>query len=271
MRHTRKVSWLVAVGALVLLTGCGETVETGDMKTMFRSVEVGDAEAVTARIRMGAGKLLIGGGSDKLMEAKFTYNVPKWEPDVRYTESGKQGQLIVEQPSGLGASLGRGVHYEWDLGFGDDVPMDLHVELGAGESYVDLGSLTLGKVDITTGAGEVEVVLRGSPTVEALDMQIGAGDVTVDLTGVWSDDLDADIKGGVGRLTLRLPDDVGVRVDAGKGIGKISARGMTRRRDAFVNEAYGESDVTLRVKCVAGIGSIILESGGSSSSEGVTI
>jgi hypothetical protein len=70
---------------------------------------------------------------------------------------------------------------------------------------------------------------------------------------------------------LRLPDDVGVRVDAEKGIGKISARGMRKRRSAFVNEAYGESEVTLRVKCVAGIGSIILECGEYARDEGVTI
>jgi hypothetical protein len=149
--------------------------------------------------------------------------------------------------------------------------MDLEVELGAGAGRLDIGSLSLKGLRITAGAGEVEVLLTGQPEVEDLEVQVGAGDVTVDLTGDWSGDLDAEIKGGVGRLTLRLPTDVGVRVDAEKGIGKVRARGMQRKGEAYVNDAYGRSDVTLRIDCAAGIGSIILESDDHSDDDGVTI
>jgi hypothetical protein len=43
---------------------------------------------------------------------------------------------------------------------------------------------------------------------------MGAGEVTVDLTGDWQNDLDVNIEGGVGEITLRLPRGVGVRVEA---------------------------------------------------------
>jgi hypothetical protein len=267
----------IAGGALAIVTGfflvagCGETVETGDLVLESRSVDLDDAESVDARIRMGAGKLTVAGGADKLMEANFEYNVAEWKPEIAYRISGGRGKLTVEQPGGHGTSLGRGVHYEWDLRFNDQVPLDLNVELGAGGSYLDLGNLSVNELNITTGAGEVEVFLTGRPQVEDLDLQVGAGDVTVDLTGTWSDDLDADIKGGVGRVTLRLPEDVGVRVDAEKGIGKVSARGMLRKDGAYVNEAYGRSDVTLRIDCAAGIGSIILEMGEISDDDRATI
>jgi hypothetical protein len=232
---------------------------------------LGDAESLDAIVEMGVGKLTIRGGSGDLMDAEFVYNVAEWKPEVKYQETADRGTVTVKQPRGRGTSLGRNVRYEWDIRLNDEIPMDLDVELGAGNGHLDLGSLSLGDLSVTAGAGEVKVLLTGRPQVRDLEVQVGAGDVTVDLTGDWKDDLDADIKGGVGRLTLRLPADVGVRVDAEKGIGKVSARGMRKKSGAYVNDAYGRSDVTLRIDCAAGIGSIILETDGESDDSGVTI
>ncbi|MFH1314104.1 MAG: toast rack family protein [Candidatus Eisenbacteria bacterium] len=262
---------LVLVSALLLAAGCGESVETGDLVILERSLDLVDVESVGAVIEMGAGKLAIGGGSGELMDAEFVYNVAEWKPEVTYQETGDRGTLTVRQRSGRGMSLGKRVRYEWDIQLNDEIPMDLDVELGAGTGHLDLGSLSLKDLSITAGAGEVTVLLTGHPQVRDLEVQVGAGDVTVDLTGDWKDDLDADIKGGVGRLTLRLPTNVGVRVDAEKGIGKVSAGSLVKKGGAYVNEAYGRSDVTLRIDCAAGIGSIILETGSESDDSGVTI
>ena len=256
---------------LVLAAGCGEGVETGDLVIMTRSIDLGDAESIDARIQMGAGKLMVSGGSANVMDAEFTYNVADWKPEVSYRETGEKGTLRVGQPEGHGISLGGRVRYEWEIRLNDGIPMDLEVDLGAGTGRLDLGDLSLMDLKIMAGAGEVEVLLNGRPEVEDLEVQVGAGDVTVDLSGDWRDDLDADIKGGVGRLTLRLPSDVGVRVDAEKGIGKVSARGLRRKGGAYVNEAYGRSGVTLSIDCAAGIGSIILETDDHSGDERVTI
>jgi hypothetical protein len=259
------------MAALVLFAGCGEYVETGDLVVVERSLDRGAAESVEAIVEMGAGKLAISGGSRGLMDAEFVYNVDEWKPEVSYRETGDGGSLRVKQPRGRGTSLGKNVRYEWDLRLNDEVPMDLDVELGAGSGLLDLGSLNLQDLRVTAGAGELEVLLTGKPRVKDLQVQVGAGDVTVDLSGKWKDDLDADIKGGVGRLTLRLPSDVGVRVDADKGLGKINRGGLRKKGGAYVNDAYGESDVTLRIDCKAGIGSIILKTDEESDEGGVTI
>jgi hypothetical protein len=260
---------LIVAGGLV--TGCGETVEIGRLVEKSESVELGSARVAEIEIEMGAGELYITGGAGNLMDAKFTYNVVGWDPEIDYTVSGDKGHLAVRRPLG-GFRLGRGARYEWDLKLNSDVPMDLDVQLGAGESHLEIGDLDLDELEITTGAGEVEVYLTGRPTARRITIETGAGDVTVDMTGRWSSDLEADIVGGVGRLRLRLPDDVGVRVKAGKGLGKITASdGFLQDGDHFVNDAYGESEVILDIDCGTGIGSIILELEGSSGVEGVTI
>ena len=111
----------------------------------------------------------------------------------------------------------------------------------------------------------------GNPTLERLNVYTGAGEVELDLIGQWDHDLDASIKGGVGEITVRLPSNVGVRVDASKGIGSIEAYGFTKEGGDYVNEAYGKSSVTLSIDIDAGIGEIRLETEEVSGPEGTII
>jgi hypothetical protein len=273
MRYSAMASGLLAVAlAAMLAGGCGETAEIGELVEKQESVDLGSAETVDVEIEMGMGELSVSGGGGSLMEGSFIYNVIGWDPEISYNVSGGTGYLVVRRGIGHTERLGHGARYEWDLKFDDRVPMNLDIQLGAGSSELRLGSLNLDQLDISTGAGEVRIYLTGRPSVRKLDVETGAGDVTVDLTGRWRDDLDAKIVGGVGRLTLRLPDDVGVAVRAKKGLGKVTARGgLYERDDTYVNDAYGDSGTTLEIECGTGIGSIILEMGEASAAEGVTI
>jgi hypothetical protein len=224
-----------AVAALFLVS-CG-TQGIGDLQRESRSVDLDNAQSVRAELKMGAGELNLTGGADALVEGDFAYNVADWKPEVNYDVTGDAGELSVEQGSGEDVPVGGEVRNEWDLRLNDDVPIDLNVEMGAGESDLDLDSLTL------TG----------------LDLQMGAGETTVDLTGSYDRDLAATIEGGVGEATVQLPAEIGVRVNAEGGLGQINAEGLQREGDAYVNDAYGDSDVTLDVDVRGGVGRINLE------------
>ena len=231
---------VLLVVAAVFLGSCGAQGQgqgVGEMRNESRSVQPEDAKTVRAHLTMGAGELKVGGAADALMEGEFSYNVGDWKPQVDYDVSGENGDLSVEQGSGDDGRLGGGARNEWDLRFNDEVPTDLVVEMGAGESDLDLDSLTL------TG----------------LDLEMGAGKTTVDLTGDYAQDFDASLEGGVGEATVLVPSEVGVRVHAEGGLGKINAEGFQREGEAYVNEAYGDSDVSLNVDVRGGVGSINLE------------
>jgi hypothetical protein len=43
------------------------------------------------------------------------------------------------------------------------------------------------------------------------------------------------------------------------GLGKINAKGLNRAGDSYVNDAYGDSDVTLKVDVEGGVGQINLK------------
>jgi len=262
----RRYGWGM-VGVVLLLVGMGlvtgcdaEALEIGALQTESTTVELGAAEQVSAEITMGAGRLEIGGGSDALLEAQFTYNVQGWKPEVSYEVSDGSGRLIVDQPDtreGLSFDLDK-IRYEWDLALNEDVPMDLAVTVGAGDSRLELGGLALNRLGFESGAGDVEIDLRGS-TAHDLTVRMGAGDVSVDLSGNWQQDLSADIKGGLGRATVILPSATGVRVQVQGGLGQVNAAGLSRNGDVYTNDAYGESGTTLDINIEGGVGEINLE------------
>src|SRR5919107_6028543 len=197
------------MAATVVLTGAcstqgGGTQEVGKMQHDSKSVDPENADSASAQLKMGAGELNLTGGADQLMEAEFSYNVSEWKPMVSYDVSGKKGELVVEQGSANGGDLSGGARNEWDISMNDEVPTELVVQMGAGESDLDLDSLTL------TG----------------VDLQMGAGKTTVDLTGDYARDFDASIEGGVGQATVLLPSVVGVKAKAEGGLGKINAKGL---------------------------------------------
>jgi hypothetical protein len=237
MRMT-KLRLLAALATALSAAACYSNggLPVGDLQTESRSVKLGDAKTVRAEIHMGAGEMKLAGGARELLEADFSYNVARWKPEVEYSVSGTRGLLTIRQPERSGGAMGPR-QYQWDLHFNNKVPLELSVHLGAGKSELSLGSLALTNLRLETGVGET----------------------VVDLTGDWKNDLEAHIKGGVGKATVRLPHDVGVQVYAKRGIGEIHAGELRKADGAYVNEAYGKSPVTLRINVEAGIGEINLE------------
>jgi hypothetical protein len=228
---------LVVALDVALLGGACQSQEVGEMRHESRTIQPENAQSVRANLMMGAGELQVVGAADGLLEADFSYNVADWKPKVSYEVAGDAGELSVKQGSGGGVRPGGDARNEWILRFNDEVPIDLRVQMGAGESDLDLDSLAL------TG----------------LNLEMGAGRTTVDLTGDYGQDFDALIRGGVGEATVLLPSEVGVRARAEGGLGKISAEGLQREGESYVNDAYGSSDVTLDVDVQGGVGEINLK------------
>jgi hypothetical protein len=230
--------FIAAVAAALFLGACGsQRVEVGELQTESRSVDPENADSVRANLWIGLGELNLTGGADSLMEVDFAYNVAAWRPGVSYMMVGDTGELSVQQ-RGLGEGLpGPDVRNEWDVRLNDAMPLDLSVQMGGGVSDLDLDSLSL------TG----------------LDLDVGAGATTVDLTGDWERDLSAVVRGGAGELTMLLPSQIGVRVNAQTGLGRVNADGLRRQGDAYINDAYGDSDVSLEVNVSGGVGQINLK------------
>ena len=196
--------------------------------------ELQGAKSVSAALHMGAGQLNVSGGSSHLLNADFHFD-RKWDnPTVEYHVSGGKGILDVNQDSGH-ANFGPSDNI-WDLNFTNDVPLELRLDMGAGQ-----GNLKLRDMDVTN-----------------VELHIGAGQVVLDLTGPRRADLNVSVKGGVGQATIRLPKDVGVAAHATGGIGSIRAEGLHENGGEYRNDAYGKAPHTIKLDVQGGIGEIEL-------------
>ena len=199
-----------------------------------QTVDLQGAKSERARVEISAGELRINGTSPHALEGDFTYSDSFEQPHVDYHVTDGVGQITISQDSHT-VHFGNSTN-EWSLRFSKDLPLELSIEMGAGEGHLDF---------------------RGIPLTR-LDLHVGAGEVNVDLTGDRKADLTADIEGGVGQANIRLPKNVGVIAEASGGIGSIRTHGLTEHDGSYKNEAYGKTPATIHLKVTGGIGEIDL-------------
>jgi hypothetical protein len=175
------------------------------------------------------------------------------------------------------------VRNEWDIRLSDRVPISFNLDLGAAKGRVDLGGLRLTDARIRTGAADVEVEWN-KPNPESLDILTvdagaaglkmrklgnahfdqmnftgGAGNFTLDFSGDWQDSGQVSINTGVSNLTLIAPRDIGVKVNTGdKTLTNINVEGFHRQGQAWVNDAYGKSELELTITVDIGLGNLTL-------------
>jgi hypothetical protein len=183
---------------------------------------------------MGAGELKVEGGSSKLMDAGFDYNVEGSKPIVHYNTSSFRSEVVIEQPGGVHG--GNHSKYKWDLRLNDKLPLDIVTHLGAGQATLNFGSMNLRSVEVHMGVGQVEMDLRGKPT----------------------HDYNVEIHGGVGQAIVHLPSTVGIVANAAGGIGEIEVHGLEKHNGHWSNSAYEHSPVTIHLDVKGGIGNITL-------------
>ena len=227
----------VVVLVLLLWHGRGYARRHGfhpDAKHTTQTVDLQGAKSAHAKVAISAGELNVSGDTAHALDADFRFTDSYEEPRVDYHVADAIGEISIAQNS-------HPVHFgnsrnEWNLRFSKTLPLELRVEMGAGQ-----GNLNFQDVPLTR-----------------LDLHVGAGEVNVDLTGDRKTDLTADIEGGVGQANIRLPKRIGVIAQASGGIGSVRTYGLKQEGDSYTNEAYGKSPATIHLKVTGGIGEIVL-------------
>jgi hypothetical protein len=238
MESSMNATCLLPIAALISLSGCilDNNSRTGPLEYSSENVELDNSEQVRVVLNMGAGDLRLTDGAQKLVRADFSYNVPSWKPEVRYTHEGNRGSLTIEQPGrNHTTTLGK-TQYRWDLQLSNKVPVDLAVHFGAGQARLDLGSLQLRGVELNMGVGKLDMDLRGKV----------------------KHSYNVSIHGGIGEATVHLPADAGIYAEAHGGIGSIQVRGLRNEGGHWESESYDRADNKIRIDVEGGIGAIHL-------------
>ncbi|WP_313800165.1 toast rack family protein [Cytobacillus sp.] len=216
-----------------VLAGCNSSVTMeGDPSRVL--IEKDNAEKLDVILNIAAGELLVSEGAKEWVEGELQYSTDKLKPEISYNQTGKKGMVLIEHTNKKFTSL-KGINIKsiWDLQLSKHVPIDLEVNTGASKTQLDLQGIQL----------------------SSLKINVGVGSTTIDLAGNWKQDFDVQLSTGVGKSTIILPKNVGVKIVSSKGIGHSSFKGfISMGNDVYVNEAYENAKVTITVNADLGIG-----------------
>jgi hypothetical protein len=283
----KQVAMALTLVALVVSTlACGYTVniepsiEVGTMQNYSEEIPLDGTDEAEVVINFGAGELDISAGeAETLLAGDFRTNVEEWAPDVSW----RNGTLRLEQgdEGSMDGIVEAGAVNEWDLEFSPEVELDMELRVGASQSTLDLSGLALTRFVLETGASEMSIrfnepnpaamssleVAAGAASLivdeignagpETVTVRGGAGNLILDLTGDWPGSSRIQIEAGIGALTLRVPQDIGVRIEVTEGLGSVqSDSGFSRSGGAYTNSAYGETEDELIIEVTVGVGSV---------------
>jgi hypothetical protein len=253
------------------------SVKVGETQTMEISEPAASGvDPSTVTITMGAGKLDIVGGSEKMIEGTIQYNVVDWKPTVTRAENRVEIQQLNELKNVIPT---HDIINKWDLRLGKK-PMSLSIEAGAYEGTLDLSGIPITHLDISdgasnakvqfnqpnpaqmdtltykTGASNVELHGLSFANFERMEFSGGAGNYTLDFSGSLQRDATVIVNGGVSETKIILPKGMKSVIDFKGGLTNISTKG-TWTSDGPHYESAGEGS-TLTMQITIGAGNISL-------------
>ena len=279
MRSLRTAS--LALLALPLVAGAQE------WRTIESSRQLRDTTEHHVKVQYGAGRLdLRPTASPVLYAMRLRYDEEMGTPVSRYDADARQLTVGIPRQTvkwGRNMNIDERTKGEMRLELSRSVPMDLDVSLGAAKADMALGGLALRSLRLDAGAAETNVAFDAPNPVRmrTLDLKAGAasfkaiglanansqsirvnggvGSMDLDFGGTWTQDIDLDADFAIGSLELRVPRDVGLRVQMDRFLVSFDKSGMTKRGGAWYSENWDSAKHRLNVKIDAAFGSVDIE------------
>ena len=259
----------------------------GEAQT-WRSLDVSrqlhDTSEHRIRVRYSAGRFSLRPTNEPvLFSMQLRYDEERMRPIHEYDSVTHRATLGVDGSAQWKPRRGDEDVGEMRLALSRNVPMDLDLELGATQARVDVGGLSVNRLRVQTGAAdavldfsepnrtrmrEMDIELGaagfvitnlGNANVDAIRVEGGVGSVDLDFGGAIQDDVSVDANVALGKLSLHLPRDVGVRVEVKKLLASFDHPGLTKRGSAYYSANWDDARIRMRVRAETVFGSIEID------------
>ena len=282
MARTGWALWLGLVLAFDARSGAAQ--EAPLWRTVGMSRQLRDTLPQRIRVQYGAGRLALRGSDAPLLYSmQLRYDEGRAIPIHRYDAEQRSAVLGLESLGrGLRTIAGgeRGASGEMTLALPNRVTLELDLELGGTQSTLELGGLALralsiecGATDaallftmpnrtrmrdlaIDVGAADFSAVNLANANAEQIRLRGGVGVMDLDFGGTWSHDMSVTARLAVGKLLLRIPSDVGVRLELTRVAAGFEHEGFVKRGDAWYSDNYDRATHKLRLRAETYFGKI---------------
>jgi predicted membrane protein len=237
-------------------------------KTKTEKTEEVNSEAISVKssvktahtnIRFPAGILNISPSEKhKFFSSSFHSCNDFREPQINFNEEESKATLKIsarEEQQNIKFNDSDTSSCTWNLNFNKKIENSFDISMIAGVGKIDLSECKLTSFDFKMTAGEIQLDLSNT-SVPYVNFKAAAGEVEIDLSGEWKNDLRANIKGGVGEITVFVPNNIGVKIEISGILGEINAPTFKKKRKTYVNKMYGQTSETLYLDIFGGIGEI---------------
>lgn len=271
--------------ALALSALSAELAAAQSWRTIDVSRQLQDSSEWSVRVRYPVGRIFVRSTTDPVLYSmQLRYDENRMRPLHRYDSVARRVTLGYEGDDFSGRKVRRNYDQtELNLVLTDAAPLDLVLEIGAAEARLDVGGLALSRLRVETGAADARLdfsspnktrmsrldvqlgaagfVIRnlGNARVSDIRVEGGVGKVDLDFGGVIEEDVSVDANVAIGKLVLRLPRNVGIRVELQKVLAGFDHPGLVKRGDAYYSENWDEAKVRMRVRAETVFGSVEID------------
>jgi hypothetical protein len=268
--------------AAVLAVVIASTTEAQTWRTVDVSRQLRDTGEHRVKVRYAAGKFSLRPTNDTVLfsmqlryDEERTRPVHEYDAESRSVTLGIEGQKVRWVRNVDGDNVA-----EMRVGLSTAVPLDLELELGATHARLDAGGLAIGSLRIETGAADavLDFSAPNRTRMRQLDIQLGAagfavtnlgnanvsrirveggiGSLDLDFGSAIREDVSLDANLALGHLGLRVPSDVGIRVEVQKLLASFDHPGLYKRGDAYYSDNWDTAKVRMRVRAETVFGAI---------------
>lgn len=162
-----------------------------------------------------------------------TRNNEKLESSFRVADDGEARYRLTSKSTGRWFSNINTEGRNWDLQMNTSLPLDLNVDLGVGETFLDLTDFKLTHLNIDTGVGGTEIIL---PDQGQFDVNIGSG---------------------VGTTLLRIPAELPVSLNIDRGLTGLNIQGdFIQNGDTYQSPNFERSSQKVTIEIDSGVGAV---------------
>lgn len=275
-RNSRSLSLIIGAASFVVVIvlmfvgpsiGLGSNIE---IKSGQFSEPLGDANAAQLNLDLSVGRTTIQAGSGStLIDANLRY-IGDVELNTTETAGEKFVTMSVANDSTnvfdfLGLSLADTMaerELYWNISLSPEIPLDLRLSGGVGESSLDLSGLQVSNLSYNAGVGETTISLPGTGSFN-LDLKGGVGKTRVNFAAGAG--VDADINAGVGEVVLDVPEGAAVRIETKGGLGTntVPFPRISGDNDESVwqsdNYATADTDERITIHFSGGVGGMTVQ------------
>jgi hypothetical protein len=281
--------------ALIAIALCAPlVVASAQDDPQWRSLDVSrqlrDSAPQRIKVQYDAGRVDVRSTDAPLLYAMhLRYDELRAVPLHRYDAEQHSAVLGLESRSSTArvASGPRTQSGELRLQLPRAVPLDLDLEFGGAEATLELGGLSLQSVrlecgatdatlgfttpnrvhmrelNVDVGAASFTALHLGNANADQIRVRGGMGAVDLDFSGSWQRDLTVLTRVGIGKTTLRVPNDVGVRLEIQRVAAGFDHEGLVKRDDAWYSTNWDTATRKLRIRAETVFGALDLQRSGN--------